>query len=108
MSVTANRRVQSTLTTTNATPATGISATYKYRKRKGHDILRYSLSKDDGGALTATVKLEVSNPDAGDWIDVPDGSFTAETSGTFVPGNDCDIRWNCTAFTTGPLIVTIG
>ena len=39
---------------------------------------------------------------------VPDGSFTAETSGTFVPGNDCDIRWNCTAFTTGPLVVTIG
>ena len=108
MSVTINRRVQSTLTTTNATPATGISSTYKYRKRKGHDILRYSLSKDDGGALTATVKLEVSNPDAGDWIDVPDGAFTAETSGTFVPGNDCDLRWNCTAFTTGPLVVTIG
>lgn len=101
MSVTINRRVQQALTTTESSTA------YKYRKRKGHDILRYSLSKDDGGALTATVKLEVSNPDAGDWIDVPDGSFTAETSGTFVPGSDCDIRWTCTTADTD-VVVTIG
>ena len=105
MSVTINRRVDN-----SASPFTGTgqSSTYKYRKRKGHDILRYSMSASDGGALVGTCKLEVSNPGAGDWIDVPDGSFTAETSGTFVPGNDCDIRWNCTAYTSGNIIVTIG
>lgn len=105
MAVTANRKVDN-----SASPftTTGQSATYKYRKRKGHDILRYSLSADDGGAFTATVKLEVSEPDAGAWIDVPSGSFTAETSGTFVPGGDCDIRWNCTAYTSGNVVVTIG
>jgi len=107
-SVTINRQVRSSLTTTNATPATGISAVYKYRKRKGHDILRYSVAAStDGGTLTGTVKLEVSYPGAGVWIDVPSGSFTAETSGTYVPAGDCDLRWNCTAFTTGPFIVTI-
>lgn len=114
MSVTINRRVDTSslaaggLTTSNATPATGISSTYKYRKRKGHDILRYSLNNSDGGSFTATVKLEVSNPGTGDWIDVPDGSFTAETSGTFVPGGDCDIRWNCTSYSSGTLVATIG
>ncbi len=114
MSVTANRRVQSALTTTNATPATGISATYKYRKRKGHDIVRYSLQAgtlpltSGGGAITGAYKLEVSNPDAGVWVDVPDCTFTnTETSGTFVPGNDCDIRWNCTVADTD-VVVTIG
>lgn len=113
-SVTINRRVDTSalagggLTTTNATPATGISATYKYRPRKGHDILRYSLSTADGSAFTGTVKLEVASPDSSAWADVPDGSFTAETSGTFVPGGACDIRWNCTAFTSGPIIATIG
>lgn len=114
MSVTANRRVQSALTTTNATPATGISATYKYRKRKGHDIVRYSLQAgtlpltSGGGTITGAYKLEVSNPDAGVWVDVPDGEFTnTETSGTFVPGNDCDIRWNCTVADTD-VVVTIG
>lgn len=101
MSVTANRRVQHTF------DATESSAAYKYRKRKGHDIIRYSAATADGSAFTATVKLEVSDPDAGAWVDVPSGSFTAETSGTFVPGNDCDIRWNCTAYTSGPVIVTI-
>lgn len=104
MSVSVNRRVDNT-----ASPftGTGTGATYKYRKRKGHDIIRYSLNADDGGSFTATVKLEVSNPDAGDWVDVPSGSFTAETSGTFVPGNDCDLRWNCTAWTSGNIIGTI-
>jgi hypothetical protein len=106
MSVSVNRRVRSSLSTTNATPATGISGTYKYRKRKGHDILRYSAFAS--GTFTATVKLEVSEPDTGVWIDVPSGEFTAETSGTFVPGNDCDLRWNCTAYTAGPIVVTIG
>jgi hypothetical protein len=101
-SVTINRRVRDSLT--SATTGT----TYKYRVRKGHDVLRYSLqASTDGGALTATCKLEVSDPGAAVWVDVPSGSFTAETSGTFVPGKDCDIRWNVTAYTAGTLILTI-
>lgn len=85
------------------------SATYKYRKRKGHDIIPYSVTTSDGAStFTGTYKLEVSVPDAGDWIDVPNGSFTAETSGTFVPGGNCDLRWNCTAYTTGSQVVRIG
>lgn len=85
------------------------SATYKYRKRKGHDIIPYSVTTSDGAStFTGTYKLEVSVPDAGDWIDVPNGSFTAETSGTFVPGGNCDLRWNCTAYTAGSQVVRIG
>lgn len=103
-----NEQVAQALTTTNATPATGISATYKYRKRKGHDILRYSLYAADGGAITGVYVLEVSRPDAAIWITAPDGTFTnTETSGTFVPGGNCDIRWNCTTADTD-VTVTIG
>ena len=108
MSVTANRRVQQDLTTTESSTA------YKYRKRKGHDIVRYSLQAGSlpltsgGGAITGVYKLEVSNPDADVWVDVPDGTFTnTETSGTFVPGSDCDIRWTCTTADTD-VVVTIG
>ena len=90
------------------------SATYKYRKRKGHDIIAYSVTTGDGtsggapSTFTGTFKLEVSVPDSGDWIDVPSGSFTSETSGTSVPGGNCDIRWNCTAYTDGSQVVRIG
>lgn len=90
------------------------SATYKYRKRKGHDILAYSVTTSDGTAggapstFTGTYKLEQSVPDSGDWIDVPNGSFTAESSGTFVPGGSMDLRWNCTAYTAGSQVVRIG
>ena len=108
MSVTINRRVQQALTTTESSTA------YKYRKRKGHDIVRYSLQAGSlpltsgGGTITGAYKLEVSNPGAGVWVDVPDGTFTnTETSGTFVPGSDCDIRWTCTTADTD-VVVTIG
>ena len=85
------------------------SATYKYRRRKGHDIIPYSVTTNTGSAtFTGTFKLEVSVPDSGDWIDVPNGSFTAESSGTFVPGGNCDLRWNCTAYTAGDQVVRIG
>ena len=83
-------------------------STYKYRKRGGHDILAYSLVGSDGGSYSATFKLETSSPDTGLWIDVPSGSFTAETSGTFVPGGDCDIRWNCTVWVSGTIKTRIG
>jgi hypothetical protein len=81
------------------------SAIYKYRKRKGHDILTYSLYSD---AVNGTYKLETATPGGSIWIDVPSGSFTAETSGTFVPGQNMDIRWNCTAYTSGSTVVRIG
>lgn len=85
------------------------SATYKYRKRKGHDIIPYSVTTSDGtSTFTGTYKLEASIPGSGVWADVPNGSFTAETSGTFVPGGNMDIRWNCTAYTTGSQVVRIG
>lgn len=96
-----NEQVNQTLT------AVGSSTVYKYRKRKGHDIIRYSIKAAGGGAFTTESKLEVSDPDAGDWVDVPDAAFTAETSGTFVPGGDCDIRWTITA-DNGDAIVRIG
>lgn len=95
-----NERVLQVLTTTNATPATGISSTYKYRKRKGHDVLACSLAEVGGGAFTATVVLEAATPDTSDWIAVTDGTLTAEGSFTFVPGGDMDLRWNCTVYTT--------
>lgn len=91
-----------------------VSSTYKYRKRKGHDIIAYSVTTSDGSSggapltFTGTFLLECSVPDSGDWITVPNGSFTAETSGTFVPGGDMDIRWNCTAYTAGAQVVRIG
>lgn len=86
-----NEQVRKAFTTTEQ------SATYKYRKRKDHDILRYSLYAADGGAITGVYVLEISEPDKGVWITVPDGTFTnTETSGTFVPGGNCDLRWNCT------------
>lgn len=85
------------------------SATYKYRRRKGHDIIPYSVTTSTGSAtFTGTFKLEVSTPGSGVWIDVPNGSFTAESSGTFVPGGNCDLRWNCTAYTAGSQVVRIG
>lgn len=85
------------------------SATYKYRKRKGHDIIAYSVSTSDGSStFTGTFKLERAEPGSSAWIDVPNGSFTAETSGTFVPGGNCDLRWNCTAYTAGDQVVRIG
>lgn len=93
---------------TKAFTTTEQSATYKYRKRKGHDILRYSLYAADGGAITGVYVLEVSRPDSSIWIAAPDGTFTnTETSGTFVPGGDCDIRWNCTTAGTD-ITATIG
>lgn len=102
MSVTINRRVRKAFTTTEQ------SDTYKYRKRKGHDIIRYSLFAADGGAITGVYVLEVSEPGTGIWITVPDGTFTnTETSGTFVPGGDCDLRWNCTTAGTD-ITATIG
>lgn len=97
-----NEQVTTAFTTTEQ------SATYKYRKRKGHDILRYSLYAADGGAITGVYTLEVSRPDAAIWITAPDGTFTnTETSGTFVPGGNCDIRWNCTTAGTD-ITATIG
>lgn len=97
-----NEQVTMAFTTTEQ------SATYKYRKRKGHDILRYSLYAADGGAITGVYVLEVSRPDAAIWITVPDGTFTdTETSGTFVPGGNCDLRWNCTTAGTD-ITATIG
>jgi hypothetical protein len=85
------------------------SATYKYRKRKGHDIIAYSVTTSDGtSTFTGTYKLESSVPGSGVWADVPNGAFTAETSGTFVPGGNMDVRWNCTAYTTGSQIVRLG
>lgn len=97
-----NEQVTTAFTTTEQ------SATYKYRKRKGHDILRYSLYAADGGAITGVYALEVSRPDAAIWITAPDGTFTnTETSGTFVPGGNCDIRWNCTTAGTD-ITATIG
>lgn len=93
---------------TKAFTTTEQSATYKYRKRKGHDILRYSLYSADGGAITGVYVLEVSRPDAAIWITAPDGTFTdTETSGTFVPGGNCDLRWNCTTAGTD-ITATIG
>ena len=96
----------------NITSAT-TSATYKYRKRKGHDIIAYSIvagSLTDGlasggGAITGTYVLESAVPGTSAWITVPDGTFTdTETSGTFVPGGDMDLRWNCTAYTTATVV----
>lgn len=95
-----NEQVLQLLTSSNATPATGISATYKYRRRKGHDILTYSVAEVDGGAFTSTVSLECATPGTNDWVTVANGTATnAETSGTFVPGGNLDLRWNCTAYT---------
>lgn len=89
--------------------AVAVSSTYKYRKRKGHDILAYSVTTSTGGGtFTGTYKLERAEPGSTSWIDVPSGSFTAETSGTFVPGGNCDLRWNCTAYTAGDQVVRIG
>lgn len=89
------------------------SATYKYRKRKGHDILTYSvvagtMAGSGGGALTGVYVLESSPPDQASWITVTDGTFTnTEASGTFVPGGDMDLRWNCTTADTD-VVVRIG
>lgn len=84
------------------------SATYKYRKRKGHDILTFSVAEVGGGAFTSTLVLESATPGTSDWVTVTDGTFTnTEGSGTFVPGGDLDIRWNCTAY-TDPVRVRIG
>lgn len=84
------------------------SNTYKYRKRKGHDILTYSVAEVGGGAFTSTVVLECATPDTSDWVTVANGTVTnAEASGTFVPGGDLDIRWNCTSY-TDPVRVRIG
>lgn len=97
-----NTQVLQALTTSNATPATGISETYKFRPRKGHDILTYSIhagtmAGGGGGSISGTYVLEASVPDMAAWITVPDGTITdTETSGTFVPGKALDLRWNCT------------
>ena len=85
------------------------SATYKYRKRKGHDIIAYSVSTNTGSAtFTGTFKLERAEPGSSAWIDVPNGSFTAESSGTFIPGGNCYLRWNCSSYTAGDQVVRIG
>jgi len=108
-----NEQVLQALTTDNSTPATGISATYKFRPRKGHDILTYSIhagttAGGGGGAITGVYVLEASVPDMAAWITIPDGTFTdTETSGTFVPGKAMDLRWNCTTGGTD-VVVRIG
>lgn len=82
---------------------------YEYRKTKDKDILAIQLCpQTDGGAFTATVVLQTSIPTLGSWIDVPSGSYTASTTGTFVPGGDMDIRWKCTAYTSGTIRARIG
>lgn len=89
------------------------SATYKYRKhqyRQKHDndVLGFQIYEDAGGTITATLNLQVSYPDANVWTTVPDGTFTAATSGTFVPGKDLDIRWNCSVYSAGTIHAVIG
>lgn len=84
------------------------SATYEYRKRKDNDILGFQLWEDAGGTITATVNLQVSYPGANVWTTVTDGTFTGATSGTFVPGKDMDIRWNCSAWAAGTIHAVIG
>lgn len=87
----ANEQVIQLLTTTES------SVTYKYRKRKGHDILVYSLVAADGGAISGTYVLEATIPGGNAWATVADGTFTnTEAHGTFVPGGNIDIRWTCT------------
>lgn len=98
-----NEQVRYSFTTTES------SSVYKYRKRRNHDIIRYSLYEPTaGGAITGVYVLEVSEPDANIWISAPDGTFTnTETSGTFVPAGNCDIRWTCTTADTD-VTATIG
>lgn len=87
---------------------TGVSPTYKYRKRKGHDILAFSVAKSDGSAFTSTLVLETATPDGSNWVTLTDGTFTnAEGSGTIVPGGNADYRWNCTAY-TDTVVVRLG
>ena len=102
-----NEQVLQALTTVET------SAVYKYRKRKGHDIVKYTLTAgtmagSGGGALTGVYSLETSVPGMDSWNTVTSGTFTnTETSGTFVPGGNIDIRWNCT--TAGDdVVVSIG
>ena len=92
-----------------------ISTTYKYRKRGNHDVLAYTIvggtlpsDGNGGGAISGTVRLESTYPDGDDWVSVADGSFTdTEASGTFVPGNDMDIRWFSSDLATS-IVVRIG
>lgn len=99
----ANEQVIDTFTTAVA------GTVYEYRKAKGLDILAIQLCNQiDGVAFVGTVKLQTSIPNLGSWIDVPSGSYTANTSGTFVPGGDMDIRWNCTSYTSGTIRARIG
>lgn len=91
------------------------SATYKYRKRKNHDVLAYSIvdgalpsTGSGGSAVSGTYKLQAASPGSTDWIDVADGTFTdTAASGTFVPGGDMDIRWYGATGTT-QVVVRIG
>jgi hypothetical protein len=84
------------------------SPTYKYRKRGGHDIVRYSVY-GTGGSASGAYQLQVCLADSEDWISVADGAFTdTQASGTFVPGNNCDLRWLCASGSDGNTIVTIG
>lgn len=91
-SVTINREVNATLSS-----GSPLSATYKFRKRKGLDILGYSID----GTWTGTVVLQSADPGTTDWVTVANGSFTANASGTFVPGNNKDLRFNFSTATSG-------
>jgi hypothetical protein len=84
------------------------SPIYKYRKRGGHDIVRYSLY-GTSGTVSGIFQLQVCLADSEAWIDVVDGAFSdTQASGTFVPGSNCDLRWACASGGDGNTIATIG
>jgi hypothetical protein len=100
-----NEQVIYTMPLVDETPE--VSPVYKYRKRGGHDIVRYSIY-EAGGTVVGAFQLQVSLPDEEAWIDVADGAFVdVQASGTFVPGSNCDLRWSCSVAGENT-VVTIG
>lgn len=92
----ANTTVRGPMTAANA-----VVGPYRYRRASTpHSTVRVMLY----GTFVGTFKLQTSDPDQGVWVDEPTGSYTAATAQVFEPGGDCDIRWVCSAYTSGTAI----
>lgn len=70
------------------------------------DVIGNVLDVAVSGTFVGTVIVERQLPGSSAWIPVTGASFTAVGGGTFTSGAVCKWRANCTAFTSGTIVVT--
>lgn len=96
-----NKTVRGPLGALNA-----VTPTYRYRHLQASQPTLLTILYT-GTAWAGTMALQVSDPDQNSWVTVTSGSFTANVVFPYTPYGDCDLRWCCTAYTSGTAIGAI-